>query len=67
MAERSFGCDGDLQHMFFPVYPVLMTCISGLGRRGQKHMWISLLVVLLEYGATIFRVKAQGLAIIVSA
>jgi hypothetical protein len=42
------------------VYQVLMTCGSGFSKRGQHHMCIVFLVVLLEFRAVICRMKTQS-------
>jgi hypothetical protein len=46
--ERCIDCDEDyMQHRFFMCVRCLVTCSSGLGKRGWQHMWSAFLVVLL--------------------
>jgi hypothetical protein len=64
MAERRIAGDDDGRHR---CVGCLVSCSSGLGKRGWQRLWIAFVMVLLEYIVTISRVKdlkAQGLPFI---
>jgi hypothetical protein len=62
MMEMCFGGYEDGRHWFFLCVGCLVSCSSGLGKRGCQHLWNAFLMVLLEYRVVISRVKDQGMA-----